>query len=253
MNLTLSLRYQEQNDNKAIVLTDSTVDFGNVSGTTTTAVTINKMYRIAASGTYNFVALGAANNNVGTRFVSNATTTINLSGTVYEVTPTVDEITAATLAITVKDVSGASIVKPTINLYTTFDGPFADQDEMVYTITAALMGDTADSLLVDGLYTLVYTLTSKIGGAGSGQIDTLTVTILVYGQVKIATYQKLRQIPTTYACNDGRNKDVISEADLCGAYLTGIENSAYIAKTEELLNMLTVLDNMILNGSNITW
>jgi hypothetical protein len=54
-------------------------------------------------------------------------------------------------------------------------------------------------------------------------------------------------------CIDGCPTPEISEADLCGAYLTGIENSAYIAKTEELLNMLIVLDNIIKNGSNITW
>ena len=251
MDLTLSLRYQEQNDNKAIVLTDTTNNFDDIGDTATVSVVEGDMYEIAVAGTYNFVAIGAADNNPGTRFVSNATTTINLGGSVYEVTAAISEITAMTLAVTIVDKTGVSTSKGTIDLITEFGQP-VDQDDMVYTIDAELLGDTIGSLLVDGLYTLVYTITSQIG-TGDEREDTLTVTILVYGQVKVATYQKLRQIPTTYMCTDGRAMAQIAEADLCGAYLTGIENSAYIAKTEELLNMLVELDSMILNGSNITW
>jgi hypothetical protein len=125
---------------------------------------------------------------------------------------------------------------------------------MIFTVTAAMLGDTADSLLVDGLYSLTYTILSGItGGTGSYQTDTLTVTILIYGQVKTAVYEKLRQIPISYMFHDGRAIAQVSEADLCAAYLTGIEKSAYLAKAEELLNMLTVLNNMVLNGSDITW
>lgn len=252
MDLNLTLRYQEQNDNKALILTDTTDNFDNQSAATTTTVVVGGMYEIAAAGTYNFIALGAADNNVGTRFVSNANATINLNGTVYEVTPTIAEITAVTLGVTVTDKNNVVDVKGVIDLLTEF-GPFVDQGDMVYTIDAVLLGDVLNSLLVDGLYELVYTITSQIGGAGELKVDTETVTILVYGQVKVAVYQKLRQIPVSYMCNDGRARAQVSEADLCGAYLSGIENSAYIAKTEELLNMLVELDSILLNGSNITW
>lgn len=250
MDLTLSLRYQEQNDNKAIILTDTTTDYGDKSSATTTTVVTGEIYEIAVSGTYNFTAIGAANSNVGTRFVSTADATINLGGTVYKITPEVSEITDLTLDVTVLDSSGTSTSKGTINLLTKF-GPFATQDDMVYTIDAELLGDTIDSLLVDGIYTLVYTVTSTFGART--KVDTLTVSILVYGQVKVATYEKLRQIPTSYMCHDGRARADISEADLCGAFLTGIENSAYVAKTEELLAMLIELERILLNGSGITW
>jgi len=211
------------------------------------------MYEIAVSGTYDFTALGAADNNVGTRFVSNANGVIDLNGEVYEVSPKVTEIISASLAVTVMNASGVVTVKDTVDLFTEFNGPFTDQNEMLFTITSAMLGDTVDSLLEDGLYNLVYTLQSRVGALGTFQTDTFNVTILIYGQVKTAVYEKLRQIPTTYMNNDGRAIKELSEADLCAAYLTGIENSAYLAKTEELLNMLTVLNNMILNGSNITW
>jgi len=251
MDLNLSLRYQEQNDNKAIVLTDTTNNFDDKGSTVTTSVVTGDMYEIAVSGTYDFTAIGAANNNVGTRFVSTATTTINLGGTVYEVTAAISEITEMTLGVTIVDKNSVSTSKGVIDLISEFGAPVT-QDDMVYTIDAELLGDTIDSLLVDGLYSLVYTIKSQIG-AGAERVDTLNVTILVYGQVKVATYQKLRQIPTYYMCHDGRAMARLAEADLCGAYLTGIENSAYIAKTEELLNMLVELDSIILNGSNITW
>ena len=251
MDLTLSLKYQEQNDNKAIILTDTTINYNSISNTTTTEVVIGSVYQIAVAGTYNFIGLGAVNNDVGTRFISNATATINLGGTVYDVTPTITEITGATLNISVTNLENTVIVKDQIDLYSQFTGPWTSQSEMVYTITAALMGDSADSLLVDGLYALNYTIISEING--EERTDTLSVTILVYGQVKVATYQKLRQIPTLYVCSEGLVKKTISEADLCGAFLTGIENSAYIAKTEELINMLVELNNIVKNGSNITW
>lgn len=250
MDLNLTLRYQEQNDNKAIILTDTT-DNLNDTGDSTTSVTAGDMYEIAVAGTYDFTLIGAANNNVGTRFVSTTTTTIDNGGSVYGVTPTISEIVSATLDITVVDASSTSTVKDQIDLLSLF-GPFTDQDDMVYTITSDIMGDGLGNLLVDGLYTLTYIVESQIG-AGAIKTDTLTVTILVYGQVKVAVYQKLRQIPSLYICHDGRVKTVISEADLCGAYLSGIENSAYIAKTEELINMLVELNSIVLNGSNITW
>lgn len=251
MDLSLTLRYQEQNDNKAIILTDTTTNFNAKSTSTTTTIVEGDMYEIASSGTYNFTTLGAADSEVGTRFVANQDATLN-SGSVYEVTPDISEIEDITLAVTILDKTNTSTAKGTIDLISEFGQPSV-QGDMVYTIDAEMLGDTVDSLLLDGLYTLVYTITSRIGVANPARVDTMTVTILVYGQVKVATYEKLRQIPTTYMCSDGRAMAQIAEADLCGAYLTGIENSAYVAKTEELINMLVELDRILLNGSNITW
>lgn len=248
MDLNLSLSYQEQNDNKAIVLTDTS----NINATDTNlangdSLVIGVMYEIAANaGTLDFTANGASSNDVGTRFVANNTGTMTAGDEATPVTSDASEITAATLDTTITGVDGVPVVKSQVDLYAEF-GPFLSQNDMVYTITALLFGDEANSLLIDGLYALTYRLTTPTG------VSTLNVTILVYGQVKVATYEKLRNISVLYMCNDGCPSPEISEADLCGAYLSSIENSAYVAKTEELLNMLIVLDNIIKNGSNITW
>jgi hypothetical protein len=248
MDFTLSLSYQEQNDNKALILTDtSNINATDTNLTSGSSLVVGDMYEIVTQSTLDFTTQGAADNNVGTRFVSTGTGTLGAGDEVTPVTPTAAEITSATLDTTITGVDGIATAKSQVDLYSQF-GPFTTQNDMVYTITAALLGDTADSELIDGLYELDYTL--GYGGTGTA---TLNVTILVYGIVKVATYEKLRNINVWYMCTDGCPTDEIQEADLCGAYLSSIENSAYVAKTEELLNMLVVLDNIVKNGSNITW
>jgi hypothetical protein len=252
MDLNLSLSYQEQNDNKAIILTDTTDNF-NSSGTNITAgeSTVSGIFYEIVAATTDMTTAGAPDSSVGTRFVCDAVIVLADTDDLLPVTPTYAEITAATLDTTITGVSGSAVVKTQVDLFSNF-GPFTIEADLVYTITAALLGDTSGSALLDGLYALTYTISYEGDGVAT-KTDTLEVTILVYGVVKVATYQKLRQIPVAYSCQDGAVKPTISEADLCGAYLSGIENSAYVAKTEELLNMLVVLDNIILNGSYITW
>jgi hypothetical protein len=181
MAVNLGLSYQEQNDSKALILTD-----------------------------------------VSTGITPNA-------------------IAIAKLDVTITKSDGTVSIKPQINLLA--QGAFATQANMVYTITAAKLGDTVNSLLVDGLYALTYTLDANI----------LNVVILVSGNVRTLVYQKIRSTSFLYNCTDKESVRLINEADLCGAYLNCIENSAYTAKTEELLNMLIELENLVLNGSNITW
>ena len=255
MDFTLSLSYQEQNDNKAIVLTDtSNVNDSDTNLEAGDALVVNEMYEIVTDGgNTTFTTSGSDSAVAGSRFFATVATALGAGDECTPVTPKATEISAGTLDVTVTNAAGAEDIKTQVNLYSEFaTPPFGSQNEMVYTITAALLGDTADSLLVDGLYELDYSLTADGPNGGSIDFD-LNVTILVYGQVKVATYEKLRNISTLYMCKDGAMKSDIAEADLCGAYLSSIENSAYIAKTEELLNMLTVLDNIIKNGSNITW
>lgn len=254
MDLTLSLSYQEQNDNKAIVLTDTTVNWNSSTTALTSGndIVAGDFYEIVSQATLDFTSYGAPNNLAGTRFVANGTPTLGAGDELLPVTPTVAEITAATLDTVVTGVDMVATAKDQVDLVSEF-GPFTSQNDLVYTITAALLGDTANSLLPDGLYALTYAISYQGDGVTNTKTDTLNVTILVYGQVKVATYEKLRNINVWYMCRDGCPTSEIQEADLCGAYLSSIENSAYVAKTEELLNMLVVLDNIILNGSNITW
>ena len=254
MDLTLALTYQEQNDNKAIVLTDTTTNWNSTTTNLTSGSDMidGDFYEIVTQSTIDFTTYGAPDNVAGTRFVGNGTTTLGAGDELSPVTPTFAEIDTLTLDTTITGVDESSTAKDQVDLLSEF-GPFTVQGDLVYTITAALLGDTADTLLVDGLYALVYTVTYSGDGVVNTKTDTLPVTILVYGQVKVATYEKLREISVLYMCTNGCPSPEISEADLCGAYLSGIENSAFTAKTEELLSMLIVLDNIITNGSKITW
>jgi len=254
MDLNLSLTFQEQNDNKAIVLTDTTDnwDSSTTAITNTESTTSGIFYEVTAENTLDLTTVGApAGYSVGTRFVADAIGVLGVGDTLTPVTPTIAEIDTLTLDTTVTGVDETATAKDQVDLDSEFS-PFTTQADLVYTITAALFGDTADGELVDGLYQLTYTVTYSGDGAGI-KTDTLVTTILVYGQVKVATYEKLRTISTNYMCSNGCPSDEINEADLCGAYLSGIENSAYVAKTEELLAMLVVLDNLVTNGSKITW
>ena len=254
MDLNLSLTYQEQNDNKAIILTDTTTNYSSSTThlTADDSMVAGDFYEVAAYTT-DFTTYGApVGFGVGTRFVGNGTFTLIATDDLIPVTPTIAEITVATLDTTITGVDEVSVAKSQIDLISQY-GPFTTQADMVYTVTAVLLGDAADSLLLDGLYELTYIISYAGDGIVNTKTDTLVVTILVYGQVKVATYEKLRSIPVQYMCVDGCPSSEISEADLCGAYLSGIENSAYIAKTEELLAMLVVLDGIINNSSKITW
>jgi len=259
MDLTLTLGYQEQNDNKAIILTDTS----NYNYTTTPNLgsgddpTEDALYEIVTQNTIDFTSYGCANNSVGSRFVwTGAPITLGAGDELKQVTALVTEITGATLDTTVTGVSNTPQIKTQVDLFAEFGGPWTDISELVYTITSILLDGTSEAdLLEDGLYALEYNVTyagtDQAGGSPNPITQLLEVTILVYGQVKVAVYDKYRQIPAWCNCQDNDKLHEILETDLLGAYLTAIETSAYIAKTEELINMLIVLDDMVKNGSKL--
>ncbi len=258
MDLTLSLGYQEQNDNKALILTDtSNYDYSTVPNLVSGDVpVVDTLYQIVTQNTTNFTLVGCANNTVGSRFIwTGIPGALGAGDELQQVTANVREITALTLDTTITGVSNTPVAKTQVDLYALNTGPFTDQSELVYTITSQLLGDGTDDLLEDGLYALEYNVTydgeDQAGGSPNPQTQLLEVTILVYGQVKVAVYDKYRQIPAWCDCKDDDALFNIMETDICGAYLVAIETSAYLAKTEELINMLIVLDDMVKNGSKL--
>ena len=259
MDLTMSLGYQEQNDNKAIILTDtSNYNYTLIPNLVAGDVTVeNTLYEIVGTDSpFKFGAFGADGGSVGQRFIW-VGSGITLAGTdeLKQVTPKVTEITAATLDTTVTGVSNTADPKDQVDLFAEFGGPWTDVSELVYTITSQLLGDGTDELLEDGLYALEYNVTyegeDQNPATPNPKTQLFEVTVLVYGQVKVAVYDKYRQIPAWCNCKDDDALFKIMETDLCGAYLTAIETSAFIAKTEELINMLIVLDDMVKNGSKL--
>ncbi|MHA1198093.1 MAG: hypothetical protein ACTSQF_01865 [Candidatus Heimdallarchaeaceae archaeon] len=260
MDLTLSLSYQEQNDNKALVLTD-TSDWNQSGSTfgTGTSLEVDVMYEVVFDGgNSTFTTAGSDSDAAGSRFISTGTGTLAGTDQAKEVTPLITEITAATLDTTVTDTSYEESAKSQVDLVAEFgDGvvpEFEESADLVYTITALLLGDTTDTELIDGLYDIAYNISiTPENSAVETAVTELDVIILVYGQVKVLVYDKLRTIPATYLCNNDTTSKEILEADLAAAYLSSIETSAYTAKQEELLGMLSTLNNLVVNGSNLTW
>jgi hypothetical protein len=257
----MSLGYQEQNDNKAIILTDTsnynyTLIPNLVSGD---PVVANTLYEIVTAGATNFTLVGCTDNNPGSRFVwSGITGALGAGDELKQVTALVTEITAATLDTTITGVSNVATPASQIDLAAEFGSAtpppiWTDVSQLVYTITSDLLGLGADIELPDGLYALEYNVSYT--GTNQNAVYSVTqlfeVTILVYGQVKVAVYDKYRQIPAWCNCQDNDALHKILETDLLGAYLVAIETSAFIAKTEELINMLIVLDDMVKNGSKL--
>lgn len=215
MALELSLSSREQNDNTTLILTDD-------------------------AGTYD-----AGSNPIGWGSPNFAVTDIDES--THKLTLDID--------ITTSDNVTTSYDQ--INLYTEFN-PFTDTGDLVFNITSALLLESGTAIglatdeLPDGLYDLIY-----IVDEGESAEDTFTKTILVYGKVKVLVYEKLRALPVQYNCDDCITRE-LQETRLCKTYLSAIENTAIddtiiAAKSEELLSMLGTLNNIVTNGSRISW
>lgn len=157
------------------------------------------------------------------------------------------------IVITTSD--GTETTYDQIDLYSEF-GPFVTYDDMVFTITADMLkvstvaqfevGDT----LPDGIWDITYTVTN----AGTAGADvTLQEDVLIYGVVKYEVYDAIRQVPRIYELVGEVDTRTVWEALLKIAYLEALQASAYVSMSEELLDQLETLENLVRNGSNNTW
>lgn len=162
-----------------------------------------------------------------------------------------------TLSITINTPSG-STVYDTIDLYGKgLNTPFASQDDLVFAIDATIllesgeaMGDS-DYLLPDGVWDIVYKVQHYETGSWV-DVDSKSMSLLVYGQVKTDVYDKLRLVPRWTESEVSKYRD-IQEASYYYTYLQSIEKSAFIARKEDLLEFLETLQRLLINGSNYPW
>jgi hypothetical protein len=138
------------------------------------------------------------------------------------------------------------VAKNTITAATT-------QAELVYVldtseliVTGVPLG-TADDVFPDGIYTFTYVY--DVGEAG---VQILEESVLMEGNVRNAVYNAMRTIPTLYMCNDCKSKQIM-DAIFAYGYLNSIRAGGYVAKTEELINQLYVLERLLNYGSSYTW
>lgn len=257
MAFELKLSYKERNDNTALIFQDVS-NFGEeydelYNGDATVTGT---MYAILQDGGHDtFTTAGAADSNVGTRFVSEFPVTLSTNDVCVEVSPLPSEIIEATMSLNYQTSNGETSGPYNVDLFAEF-GPFSSQADLVYTINGSHVGMNDGDLIPDGIWQVTYTLTARPAGNDGNNdqnfvADPITTEMLVYGQVKVKVYDKLRNIPVSYLCNNAVTVDNIEEAELAAAYLKGIEASAYISKSEELLKMLGTLEKILTLGTNI--
>jgi len=161
-----------------------------------------------------------------------------------------------TLSVTIHQ-PNSSIIYDLIDLYGKgLATPFTGQTDLVFALNASNftvngnpLGDSTTNL-PDGIYDLTYKIQHYVTGSWV-DINSITMYILVYGQVKSQVYDKLRQIPILYQYTTPP-RDIL-EAELYNTFLQSIEKSAYIAKKTELIDMLETLQRLLLNGSTYPW
>jgi len=225
MALDLSLTFSQSNDATYITVTDTTGDY-------------------SATNTGGW---GTPNEDYADIVISTDTTTASK----YHLL----------LDISVEDKTTTTTTYDQINLYDSnvavTDRPFADTDDLTWFINPATlsaggsdMGTSAD-MLVDGLYTITYSLVSNSNH--STVVDSVETTMFVDGSVRITVYDALREIYRQYDDEINDESREIMETLLKYSYLKATNASATVAKEDKLINMLWTLDKLTSDGSKYNW
>jgi hypothetical protein len=168
----------------------------------------------------------------------------------------VSAITTLTLDIEITTSDNETIAYDQINLITFANpdlGGGSTQANLVWEFDPSDITDggnplgTADSTFPDGIYKFTYTLDATLGSEAILEED-----VLMEGNVRNAVYEALRTIPTLYTCNECKSKEIM-DAIFAYGYLNSIRAGGYVAKTEELISQLYVLERLLLYGSPYTW
>ena len=165
---------------------------------------------------------------------------------------TVNNITSLTLDITVTTSDNTELEFDQIDLLDEF-GPFAVPADLVFPLTVAhlFLGGVdyeADcDLFPDGVYTFQYVVDE-----GEVSADSHTEDVLIDGIVTVQVYELLRQIPKIYYCKECKTKEIM-DIIFCYGLLKAMEAGSYVAKHEEIINQLCVLERTIQGGSKYSW
>jgi len=169
-------------------------------------------------------------------------------------TPTPAGITTLTLDVSITTSDNVTTNYDQIDLVALNSlGGGTVQGDLVFLITAAELLDsgvalgTSADVLPDGIYEFTYILDE-----GEATESTLNESVLLEGNVRNEVYDALRQIPTLYTCDECKSKTIM-DAIFAYGYLNSMRAGGYVAKTEELLNQLYVLQRLLEYGSSYTW
>ena len=161
-------------------------------------------------------------------------------------------ITSLTLDTTITTSNGTAVVYDQIDLLASF-GTFSTQADMVFPldctdfeVSGVALGTATDEL-PDGIYTFTYVVDEGLGTEVS-----YTESILIEGRVRVAVYEMLRTLPTTYSCEECKTKEIM-DIIFCKGLLDSMEAAGYVAENDDLINQLYTLERLITNGSSYTW
>lgn len=163
--------------------------------------------------------------------------------------PAIAAISTLTLDVTITESDNTETVCTQIDLVTlnTLDGS-STQSDLVFELSALTLGlGAVGDELPDGVYEILYVVDEGLGTEVS-----FSESILVQGKVRKAVYELLRELPVTYNCQDCKTKEMM-DTIFCYGLLNSLEAAGYVAKNEELINQLFVLERIITNGSSYSW
>lgn len=163
--------------------------------------------------------------------------------------PAIAAIATLTLDVTITESDSTETVCTQIDLVAlnNLDGSSVQAD-LVFELDANTLGiGAAGDELPDGIYDFIYVVDEGLGTEVS-----FTESILVQGKIRKAVYELLRALPVTYNCQDCKTKEIMDTV-FCYGLLNSLEAAGYVAKNEELVNQLFVLERIVTNGSSYSW
>jgi len=220
MGLELTLTFKEQNDNKALQITDAT-------------------------GTYsadNLTGWTSPNEEVTDIVASSDTTTASKHHLVLDVTYTGSDAVAITYTrLNMYDVNGGAFTTPAGLVF------LIDPSDLV---DSGVAQGTADDELLDGKYDFTYILKSN---SADNSVDSHSDSILIDGKVRVKCYDQLRQIPTIYDTTElfipiyhTQFKDILT-ALLKKGMFDGMLSNVSDARSDEVLDTLDIVERLTVN------
>ena len=168
--------------------------------------------------------------------------------------PPVGSITTLTLDVEITVSDNTTTVYEQINLVTHAGlGGGSVEDDLVFNLDATDLEHlgtdlgAATDVFPDGIYKFTYILDE-----GLATESELVEYVLMEGNVRNDVYDALRTIPTLYMCSECKSKQIM-DAIFAYGYLNSIRAGGYVAKTEELISQLYVLERLLAYGSSFTW
>lgn len=153
--------------------------------------------------------------------------------------PNIEDVSSADLIIDFEDKTYTiDLTNSNDDWDTTFGDTGATQDDLVWEVTTDMLDSSLDSVFLDGVYTVTYSV--------EGVDDDVQYNTLLSHNVRSCVYQILRQIPDVHRCDICSNSEV-QRAIFMFTYLKSMEYSAACGQINEIKTILSSLQRLCKN------